>query len=62
MADSKDPYAIDGLSGATITSTGVSNIVKFWMGDHGFGKFIAGKTSASAAVGNRTSAEVAAVK
>ena len=33
-------YQVDGLSGATLTSVGVSNLVKFWMGDMGFAKFI----------------------
>ncbi len=36
----EDPYRIDGLSGATITSKGVSNLVRFWLGQHGFGKYI----------------------
>ena len=36
----EDPYRVDGLSGATITSKGVSNLVRFWLGEHGFGKFI----------------------
>ncbi len=39
-ADPADTHAIDGLSGATITSNGVSNIVKFWLGPKGFGPFI----------------------
>jgi Na+-transporting NADH:ubiquinone oxidoreductase subunit C len=37
-----DPYAVDGLSGATITSRGVTSLVQFWLGDHGFGPFLAG--------------------
>lgn len=36
----KDPYCIDALSGATITSTGVSNMMKYWMGPEGFGPYI----------------------
>ena len=35
-----DPYSIDGLSGATITSNGVSNTMKFWFGDDGFKPFL----------------------
>lgn len=31
---------IDGLSGATITTRGVHNLVKFWLGPDGFGPFI----------------------
>ena len=33
----EDPYQVDGLSGATITSRGVTNLVRFWLGDDGFG-------------------------
>ncbi|MDC0667578.1 Na(+)-translocating NADH-quinone reductase subunit C [Nannocystis radixulma] len=35
-----DPYRVDGLSGATITSNGVTNLVKFWFGPEGFGPYI----------------------
>ena len=31
-----DPYRVDGLVGATITSRGVSRLVRFWLGEHGF--------------------------
>jgi Na+-transporting NADH:ubiquinone oxidoreductase subunit C len=31
-------HAVDGLAGATITSRGVSNTVRFWLSDEGFGK------------------------
>ena len=34
-------FEIDGLSGATITSRGVSSLIKFWLGDSGFGPYIA---------------------
>jgi Na+-transporting NADH:ubiquinone oxidoreductase subunit C len=30
------PYQVDGLSGATITSKGVSNLLSFWLGDLGY--------------------------
>lgn len=39
-ADPNAPYQVDGLSGATFTSQGVNNIVRFWLGDHGFGPFL----------------------
>jgi len=39
-ATTKAQYKVDGLSGATLTSVGVSNLVKFWMGDMGFSKYI----------------------
>lgn len=31
---------IDGLSGATITTFGIDRLVKYWLGDDGFGIFI----------------------
>lgn len=34
-------YRIDGLSGATITSRGVENMVRFWLGDEGYGRYLA---------------------
>jgi Na+-transporting NADH:ubiquinone oxidoreductase subunit C len=34
------PHNIDGLTGATITSNGVTDMVKFWLGPRGFGKYI----------------------
>ncbi len=33
-------YKVDGLSGATLTSRGVDNLVKFWMGNMGYAKFL----------------------
>ncbi len=33
-------YEIDGLSGATLTSRGVDNLIKFWMGENGFSPFL----------------------
>ncbi|MBJ18614.1 MAG: Na(+)-translocating NADH-quinone reductase subunit C [bacterium] len=36
-----DPYNVDGLSGATITSRGVTSLVRFWLGDDGFGPYLA---------------------
>lgn len=32
-------YRVDGLSGATMTSEGVDNLMHFWFGDHGFKPF-----------------------
>ena len=40
-AGSNDEYAVDALSGATITSNGVTNLVHFWMGENGYGPYIA---------------------
>ncbi len=36
-----DPHQVDGLSGATITSRGVTALVRFWLGDDGFGPYLA---------------------
>lgn len=38
-ADMK-PHHIDGLAGATLTARGVDNLVRFWMGEQGFGPFL----------------------
>ena len=37
----EDPHRVDGLSGATITSRGVMNLIRFWLGDEGFGPYLA---------------------
>lgn len=34
------PHKVDGLSGATITSKGVSSLLRFWLGENGFGPFL----------------------
>ena len=33
-------YQVDGLAGATLTSVGVTNLVKFWLGENGFQAFL----------------------
>lgn len=33
-------HKVDGLSGATLTSRGVSNLVNFWLGKDGFGPYL----------------------
>jgi len=35
-----DPHRVDGLSGATITSRGVTNLLRFWLGEQGFGPYL----------------------
>jgi Na+-transporting NADH:ubiquinone oxidoreductase subunit C len=46
---SKDaPWQIDGLSGATLTSKGVSNLVQFWLGENGFAPFLSNLNSGEA--------------
>lgn len=34
------PHSIDGLSGSTITSNGVTHMMEFWLGEHGYGPFL----------------------
>jgi Na+-transporting NADH:ubiquinone oxidoreductase subunit C len=33
-------HQVDGLSGATITSRGVSQLVRYWLGENGFGPYL----------------------
>ncbi len=33
-------HTIDGLSGATLTTAGVDNLIKFWLGENGYRKFL----------------------
>ena len=40
QADAASPYQVDGLSGATLTTRGVDNLVQFWLGDNGFKPFL----------------------
>jgi Na+-transporting NADH:ubiquinone oxidoreductase subunit C len=35
------PHSIDGLSGATITSNGVTNMMDFWLGENGYAQYLA---------------------
>ena len=37
----KAVHQVDGLAGATLTGNGVDNLLKFWLGQNGFGPFIA---------------------
>lgn len=36
----EDPHEVDGLTGATITSRGVSNFVQFWLSEDGYGPYL----------------------
>lgn len=38
--DPEASYKVDGLSGATITSNGVTGLVKYWFGQDGFGPYL----------------------
>lgn len=37
----KDPTRVDGLSGATITGRGVTHLLRFWLGEQGYGPYLA---------------------
>ena len=36
----QEPYEVDGLSGATLTARGVTNMIHFWLGDDGFRPYL----------------------
>ncbi|MCF8240967.1 MAG: Na(+)-translocating NADH-quinone reductase subunit C [Melioribacteraceae bacterium] len=36
----KSNHQIDGLSGSTLTTRGVDNLLKYWLGENGYGEFI----------------------
>jgi Na+-transporting NADH:ubiquinone oxidoreductase subunit C len=36
----KGVHEVDSLSGASLTSIGVENIIKFWLGENGFESFL----------------------
>jgi Na+-transporting NADH:ubiquinone oxidoreductase subunit C len=36
----QDPHQVDGLSGATLTSNGVTNMLRFWLGENGFATYL----------------------
>jgi Na+-transporting NADH:ubiquinone oxidoreductase subunit C len=37
---SEEPHRIDALSGATLTSRGVHNMVRYWLGENGYGPYL----------------------
>ncbi|MEM9765400.1 MAG: Na(+)-translocating NADH-quinone reductase subunit C [Pseudomonadota bacterium] len=36
-----EEFHVDGLAGATLTSRGVDNLVRFWLGENGYAPFLA---------------------
>jgi Na+-transporting NADH:ubiquinone oxidoreductase subunit C len=41
--DASDPgarHSVDGLSGATITSRGVHDMLRYWLGENGYGHYL----------------------
>ena len=43
-----EKHHVDALAGATLTSNGVDNLVKFWMGEAGFAPFLRNLTAGEA--------------
>ena len=39
-ANPNNEYAVDALSGATLTSNGVQNTLSYWVGENGFGPYL----------------------
>jgi Na+-transporting NADH:ubiquinone oxidoreductase subunit C len=39
-ADDLADYHVDGISGATLTGNGVTNLMRYWLGDHGYGPYL----------------------
>jgi Na+-transporting NADH:ubiquinone oxidoreductase subunit C len=33
-------YELDGLAGATLTGRGITALVHYWIGDHGYGPYL----------------------
>lgn len=40
---SRDEYSVDGLSGATLTSNGVTHLLQFWLAEERFGSYLQNK-------------------
>ena len=41
LSSASAAYEVDGLTGATITGTAVTDLVRFWFGPHGYGPMLA---------------------
>ncbi|NIP98366.1 MAG: FMN-binding protein, partial [Akkermansiaceae bacterium] len=39
--EGKGPHEVDAISGATRTSTGVTDLLHFWLGPDGYGPYLA---------------------
>jgi len=39
-ANSQSQSQVDGLSGATLTTRGIDNMIKFWLGENGYGRIL----------------------
>lgn len=38
--EASGPYQVDGISGATRTGNGITDMLHFWLGDYGYGPFL----------------------
>ncbi|MGL6196993.1 MAG: NADH:ubiquinone reductase (Na(+)-transporting) subunit C, partial [Thermoguttaceae bacterium] len=38
--ETKSQFQVDGIAGSTLTCRGVSNTVRYWLGQNGFGPYI----------------------
>lgn len=38
--ESRAGHQVDGISGATLTGNGVTNLLRYWLGEHGFGPYL----------------------
>ncbi len=36
----EETHQIDGLAGATLTTRGIDNLIRFWLGEHGFAGYL----------------------
>jgi Na+-transporting NADH:ubiquinone oxidoreductase subunit C len=36
----RERYEVDAITGATVTTDSITNLVRYWMGDHGFGPYL----------------------
>lgn len=36
----QNPHEVDGISGATMTGNGVTHLVRFWVGENGYGPYL----------------------
>ena len=35
-----EEHMIDGMSGATLTGNGITGLIQYWTGPHGFGPYL----------------------
>lgn len=40
LGTAQGPHQVDAITGATVTSNGVANMLRYWLGTHGYGPFL----------------------